>query len=453
MNTSTLQSRGWLPRDPKAIRSWRLAGFIQHVDMGPKRPLAGVLQAFKHLIEHEPGLKELANGMFNEVPDDAFYDYDPSGHDGRVRDYRHMLALFNEVLVMLPKWNESAASAGMAGAPFNAILAWPMATASGHAFFLNRKVNRALQGILRQWGELLQSEGSAEAVDSWLDKPAADTELFQQLYVCDPSKPHYGFTSWDAFFVREFRDGVRPVAALDDGSPVAFPSVGVVDPTFVIVSPCESVSYWRSSGVQARDTFWLKGQPYSLLEMLDYDALAPHFIDGTVHQSWVAAESYHRWHAPVGGRIVKVARVPGAFFAQHPSQGFPDPDPTGQNFSLSYLTSVATRCLIFIEADNPLIGLICFIALGMMDVSSCEITVRSGQRVSEGDQIGMFHFGGSSHCLVFRPGVDLDWIKEASPPFCGDNCSSPKMIPVRGKLACVRKPEMQEDPEGYVVVN
>lgn len=114
---------------------------------------------------------------------------------------------------------------------------------------------------------------------------------------------------------------------------------------------------------------------------------------------------------------------------------------------------MATRCLIFIEADNPLIGLICFIALGMMDVSSCEITVRSGQRVSKGDQIGMFHFGGSSHCLVFRPGVDLDWIKEASPPFCGDNCSSPKMIPVRGKLACVRKPEMQEDPEGYVVVN
>lgn len=68
-----------------------------------------------------------------------------------------------------------------------------------------------------------------------------------------------------------------------EGGPVFFfffffTSVGAVDPTAVIVSPCQSLTYWRSTAAQARDTYWLKGQPYSLLEMLDYDTLAPRFL-------------------------------------------------------------------------------------------------------------------------------------------------------------------------------
>ena len=32
-----------------------------------------------------------------------------------------------------------------------------------------------------------------------------------------------------------------------------------------------------------------------------------------------------------------------------------------------------------------------------------------GQRVEKGDLLGMFHFGGSTHCLLFRPGVELEF--------------------------------------------
>lgn len=45
--------------------------------------------------------------------------------------------------------------------------------------------------------------------------------------------------------------------------------------------------------------------------------------------------------------------------------------------------------------------------MGMAEVSSCDITVKAGDRVKKGDQLGMFHFGGSTHCLVFRKGVEL----------------------------------------------
>jgi len=48
-----------------------------------------------------------------------------------------------------------------------------------------------------------------------------------------------------------------------------------------------------------------------------------------------------------------------------------------------------------------------FVSVGMAECSSNEVTVQPGQHVVKGDQIGMFHFGGSTHLLIFRPGVDV----------------------------------------------
>lgn len=49
----------------------------------------------------------------------------------------------------------------------------------------------------------------------------------------------------------------------------------------------------------------------------------------------------------------------------------------------------------------------CFIAIGMTEISSCEATVFEGQKVKRGEQLGMFHFGGSSSALVFRKKADV----------------------------------------------
>ena len=62
----------------------------------------------------------------------------------------------------------------------------------------------------------------------------------------------------------------------------------------------------------------------------------------------------------------------------------------------------------------------------MSEVSTCDITVKEGDRVQKGDQIGMFHFGGSTHCVIFRKGVDLTGFPE--PGRKGN-------VPVRSKLA------------------
>ena len=71
-----------------------------------------------------------------------------------------------------------------------------------------------------------------------------------------------------------------------------------------------------------------------------------------------------------------------------------------------------------------------FIAVGMSEVSSDEITVRVGQHINKGDQLGMFHFGGSTHVLLFRPETNVKFnLHGQNPSIAGNN------IKVRSEIA------------------
>jgi phosphatidylserine decarboxylase len=124
-------------------------------------------------------------------------------------------------------------------------------------------------------------------------------------------------------------------------------------------------------------------------------------------------------------------KAPPSYYAEALSEGY---DPAGPNDSQAYITEVATRALIFIEADNPDIGLMCVMFIGMAEVSSNEITVYEGQHVNKGDQLGMFHFGGSTHCLIFRPQVQLEFDMHGQKPGLES-----QNIPVRARIATVVK--------------
>lgn len=99
-----------------------------------------------------------------------------------------------------------------------------------------------------------------------------------------------------------------------------------------------------------------------------------------------------------------------------------------------YITELATRALFLIEADNPDIGLMCFIPVGMTEISSCQITAYEGQHVKKGDQIGMFHYGGSTYCLIFGPDVKLDFdLHDQKPGLFTKN------IPLKARIATVSR--------------
>ena len=115
----------------------------------------------------------------------------------------------------------------------------------------------------------------------------------------------------------------------------------------------------------------------------------------------------------VSGTIVAARVVNGTYYSETPAVGY---DPAAPNESQGYITEVAARAVVQIQADDPRIGLMCFMPVGMAEVSTCDVTVAVGQHVRKGDQIGMFHFGGSTHCLIFRPGVHLDFDMHGQKP-------------------------------------
>lgn len=385
----TRRAGGWLPEDPRTLEDW-LGALIAEVSARPQ-PLHPVIDDLRTLIEGDAQVFMLFHQMFGQVPKKPPYDKDPTGAP-QVRDYRLMLQLLNAIMTRAPEFNKT----GLVGFPINAILDWSMGTEGGFAAFLDPKINAALRAVLNEWARFLASKDSVGPLDDdprrgWFGEDAmAAMPGFDQEFECDPAAPHHGFRSWDDFFTRRFRPGVRPVAAPDDDG--------------VVVNACESAPYRVARGVSARERFWIKGQPYSLEHMLAGDRLAPQFVGGTIYQAFLSALSYHRWHSPVSGRVVKAYVQPGTYYSEAPAEGY---DPAGPNDSQAYITAVATRAMIFIEADNPRIGLICFLPVGMAEVSTCDITVYEGQHVDKGDELGMFHFGGSTHCLIFRPGVEL----------------------------------------------
>jgi phosphatidylserine decarboxylase len=166
--------------------------------------------------------------------------------------------------------------------------------------------------------------------------------------------------------------------------------------------------------------------------MLAQDDYTDQFVGGTVYQAFLNALSYHRWHTPISGRVVKVRKVQGTYYSEAITAGF---DPGAPKNSQGYLTEVATRALVFIEADNPDIGLMCVVFVGMVEVSSNEVTVYEGQHIKKGDSLGTFHFGGSTHCLLFRKDVQLDFEPHIRTP---EDAHESPIIRVLTKIATVK---------------
>ncbi len=188
--------------------------------------------------------------------------------------------------------------------------------------------------------------------------------------------------------------------------------------------------------MQLEDRFWIKSQPYSLRDLLANDESAPQFAGGTVYQAFLSATNYHRWHSPVAGTIVRAFVTGGTYYSEADSEGAEAAEP---RYSQSYLAHVAARAVIIIEADNPAIGQVAFVPVGMSEVSSCLIdpAIKPGYHVAKGEELGYFQFGGSTHCLVFRPGAVSDFALQAIPQ---PHDANPPLVRVHSRLATAQKP-------------
>ena len=108
-------------------------------------------------------------------------------------------------------------------------------------------------------------------------------------------------------------------------------------------------------------------------------------------------------------------------------------------------------------SDNPAIGLTAVVPVGMSEASSCVIRpdLTPGQHIAKGDELGQFQFGGSTHCLVFRPGVIADFALPAIPqphdPGLPRVLARSKLATARTGFACPRRPRGCHKASGPVM--
>ncbi|HEY4308477.1 MAG TPA: phosphatidylserine decarboxylase family protein [Pirellulales bacterium] len=416
----------WLPRDRNALSEW-LDDTIRKAEARKPARLHPVVEDFRLMIESDPVMFMYFTQMFQEQS--SFQPPKGSG-DIKLKNYQQMLVVIDHILTTAPTFD----STKMVGCPINAILDFPMSTLAGLAAFASPKVNEILRRVLIAWGTFLNSADSLYVLNDsptgWLS-PEARKAVHLDEFETDSAAPFLGFKSWNDFFIRRFKTGRRPVACPDD--------------PHAITSPCEATPYALRSHVKEHDAFWIKSQPYSLRHLLHGHLIQP-FVGGTVYQAFLSAENYHRWHSPVSGTIKMLEVVPGTYFSEAASEGF---DPVGPNNSQGYIAHVAARALLFIEADNHDIGLMCLVLVGMGEVSSCVFSdhdgqpLKEGQRLRKGDQVGYFQFGGSTHCLVFRPGVISQFAIGAVPQ--GENGLDSALVKVNSLLATVARSQTVED--------
>jgi phosphatidylserine decarboxylase len=433
----------WLPSDRKVLDEW-LANLIKEVKVKSKDKLELILALHPSAEDEEtamgelqptattdkglnlhPPVEDLKNAILTDSEINMFFHQMfwqqfglPGTSEGaKIPSWQLMIIIIDYIMTTAPEFNKT----GLVGFPINVILNWPMATTAGFAAFLNDKVNRLFKNILNYWGSFLSSPASCQVLSEdprhgWFGEDAMEAmPNFAKEFKCNPQAEHYGYTSWDDFFTREFRPGIRRVESPKDDS--------------IVANACESAPFQISSAVKKRDFFWIKKQRYSLDFMLNMSDLAKQFHGGTVYQAFLSATSYHRWHSPVSGTIFKTELVDGSYYSQ--THNIQD-DPASPNMSQGYLAQVAARGIVYIEADNPDIGLMCFVSIGMSEVSSNEITVKEKDKVKKGDQLGMFHFGGSTHCLIFRPEVNIEFDTRGQEPGLDTH-----NIPVKAKIASV----------------
>ncbi|KXH35436.1 hypothetical protein CSIM01_10195 [Colletotrichum simmondsii] len=245
----------------------------------------------------------------------------------------------------------------------------------------------------------------AQLVGQFLDTPASITPSSLQSFVTSPPYrfheaeiPKGGFRTFNAFFARRLKPGLRSIASPDDDSVIVYPA----DCTYDNSLANQSISRISPHGsVEIKNVRW----PISML--LQGSAHAADFDGGIWMHAFLNTTNYHRQHAPVSGRVLEAKNIQGMAHLEADTVGDGQVRMMGgadasENPGYQFLQ---TRGLVVIE--NSVLGKVAFLPIGMAMVSSVDLFVAEGDVLRKGDEVSCFRFGGSDVICVFQEKAGL----------------------------------------------
>lgn len=236
-----------------------------------------------------------------------------------------------------------------------------------------------------------------KAWGEWLNSPDSWNDEYYQLAISDPlfeldtnryESPD-NWHSWNDFFARKLRNPVHSFTRS------LFHS---------LISPCD--------GVIAEEGLVKTASIDNWLDLLGDSPYREVFAGGESFHIVLDVFDYHRFHAPCDGTVLECETIEGI----HAGGGeiIWDEEQGRYRYEQCGVTDfqmLETRGVLVL--DTPAFGKIAIVPVGVQQVSSVQwspnlkskiINHPSSIRLSQGDEIGCFLFGGSDVVLFFEPG-------------------------------------------------
>lgn len=188
--------------------------------------------------------------------------------------------------------------------------------------------------------------------------------------------PRGGFTSFNDFFIRKLKPGVRPID-LDQS---------------VLVAPADSKLYVIST-ITDQTRFFVKSEKFCLKTFLGDEQLAKEFENGTLLLFRLAPYDYHRYHFPCDCVPSRHKSISGALESVHPI--------VYEAGSLPLQTN--ERHVVLLKTEQ--FDTVAMVVVGAQMVGQITHSFTPNRSCRKGQEAGYFSFGGSSLVLLFKKGV------------------------------------------------
>jgi phosphatidylserine decarboxylase len=214
--------------------------------------------------------------------------------------------------------------------------------------------------------------------------------------------PKGGFTSFNEFFTRELKPSAhaRPISDPQDES--------------VLVASADSEVNFIQADLTLSTSLKVKTRQISVKDLLKGSKYAKQFVGGTAVSCVLMPNSYHRYHAPVGGMIVESQDVPGIYNGVMDGEHWFNEGNIGEGTTDFSIFEDFHRAYFVIRTTKH--GYVAMVPVGLNTISAIFASVVNRRstmvpvggrpvRVAKGDELGHFAYGGSLNILLFQPGV------------------------------------------------
>ena len=206
------------------------------------------------------------------------------------------------------------------------------------------------------------------------------------------------YASFNAFFIRDLKPGLRPIAATD------------------IVSPVDGFVS-ELGRIQTGQLLQAKGRQYTVDRLLLDHADCDRFMHGAFVTLYLSPKDYHRVHMPCDGALTHMQHLPGRLFSVQPmtTRHIPNLFASNERLVLLFDTPLGAMAVVFVGA--VVVGKIGTCWQGDLPrpsaITSYQAEIsnwsKATKQLKKGDEVGYFKLG-STVILLFEQAIS--WMPE-----------------------------------------